>query len=493
MQASTLHWKNIGSKPLTLICILSVIQLIVAFGTDPMSISFDESMWQYIGRNWIKNGMVPYQGGVDNKSPLIFLIFGISDWFFGINYWFPRLLGVAVQSLGVYFLYKIAEKTINKQAAIFALSFYGLSLIWRSTGGKYVSYTETYALTFTLMAVYFSIVCNNDKKVFIGGLFAGLGFGFRLTALFGIIPILLFTFKRNPKTGVIFLTGMMTSVGIVLIFLGVAGIKLTDLLFFGVMDNFGSGSATAHGFAWKVQRFSEGFFYSEIILFYPAVIGYFFLVRKLDFLKAWLGCEFLGIVFLGMYDRSHFKGLLPVLSLMSAFVVSFLIRNQPLPPRIILLGIWIVFFPKTFEPLYAFKKLLNSGNKHTNPNAESADDDNIGLKKTIGLWIRSHTHAGEKVYVAGYGAEIQLYSKRISPSIYFNVTQTLYSKNRLFRDLLSDKPAMIAVPMSQKYVQSVDVDLRGFIDSLTAKDYDLDTSLYHYNIYRLGKRDSLIR
>ena len=431
--------------------------------------------------------MIPYQGGVDNKSPLIFLIFGVSDWFFGINYWFPRLLGVAVQSLGIYFLYKIAAKTINKQAAIFAMSFYGLSLIWRSTGGKYVSYTETYALTFTLMAVYFSVVCNSNRKVLLGGLFAGLGIGFRLTAIFGILPMLLFIFKRNRKSGVIYLTGVMTSIGALLFFSGIAGISPNDLLFFGVIDNFGSGSATSHTLAWKAQRFSEGFFYSEIILFYPAVICYFFLVRKLDFLKAWLGCEFLGIVLLGMYDRSHYKNLLPVLSLMSAFVVSFLIENRPLPPRMILLGIWIVFFPKTFEPLYAIKKLFNSGHKHTNPNGESADDENVGLKRTIGLWIRSHAHRGEKVYVAGYGAEIQLYSEHISPSIYFNVTQTSYARNRLFRDLISDKPAIVAVPLSQKYVQTVDADLRGFVDSLTAKDYRLDTSMYDYKIFRLEK------
>ena len=323
-----------------------MIQLVVAFFTDPMAITFDESMWHYIGRNWIKNGMVPYQGGVDNKSPLIFLIFGISDWFFGINYWFPRLLGIAVQSLGIYFLYKIATKTINKQAAIFAISFYGLSLIWRSTGGKYVSYTETYALTFTIMAVYYSIFCDSNKKVLIGGLFAGLGFGFRLTAVFGILPMLLFIFKRNPKSGVIFLMGVMTSMGILLIFSGIAGISSDRPFVFRRCRQFWNGKCNCTQPAWKVQRFSDGFFYSEIILFYPAVICYFILVRKFDFLKAWLACEFLGIVLLGMYDRSHFKNLLPVLSLMSAFVVSFLIEQLPLPPRMILLGIWIVFFPE---------------------------------------------------------------------------------------------------------------------------------------------------
>ena len=87
-----------------------------------------------------------------------------------------------------------------------------------------------------------------------------------------------------------------------------------------------------------MQRFADAFFYSEIILFYPAVFGYFVLVRKLDFLKAWLVSEFLGILLLGMFDRSHFKNLLPVFSLMSAFVVGYLMENHQLPPKMILAG-----------------------------------------------------------------------------------------------------------------------------------------------------------
>jgi hypothetical protein len=487
MQAVSANWKNISVKPLTLIFIISGIQLVVVFFTDPMVITFDESMWQYIGRNWIRNGLVPYHGGVDNKSPLIFLIFGISDWFFGVNYWFPRVLGVAVQSLGIYYLYKIAEKTIGKQAGIAALSIYGLSLIWRSTGGKYISFTETYALTSIILAVYFSIVYDRNRNAFIGGLFAGLGLGFRLTAVFGILPLLLFTFKKSRITGLLFISGVISSIGILLLFSAIAGISMNDLLFFGIFDNFGPGSATDHSSAWKIQRFADGFFYSEIILFYPAVVGYFILVRKLDFLKTWLASEFLGIVLLGMYDRSHFKNLLPVFSLMSAFVVGYLIENHQVPPKMILLGIWIVFFPRTFEPLYAIKKLFISKNSLVNSNPDTATDDNEISKKAVGLWIRSHTDSRDKVYIAGYSAEIQLYSERVSPSIFFNITQTSYAKKRLLDDLTANRPAMVVLPLSLKYRQSVDAGLRGAVDSLVAMDYQLDTIINRYDIFRLRK------
>src|SRR5580704_1961681 len=313
MQKLTVENRDLKIKPLQIIFILAILQLIISFLTEPMILTFDESMWQYIGRNWIRNGQVPYTGGVDNKSPLIFLVFGISDSLFGVNFWFPRLLGIAVQSVGIYGLFKIAEKMINPRAGLIAISFYGLSLLWHSTGGKYVSYTETYAITCVIIAVYFCMVYQKNNYAFIGGLFAGIGLGFRFTAVFGMVPMFIFTLKRSRRTGLAFLMGFLTSVGVLVFLAEWAGIKMSEFLFYGFGDNFGTGSATDHSIAWKAQRFADGFFYSELILFYPALVFYFVLIRKIDFLKVWLLSEFIGIIILGMYDRCHYKDLLPVM------------------------------------------------------------------------------------------------------------------------------------------------------------------------------------
>ena len=240
MQELTVANRNLRIKPLQLIFILAILQCIISFLTVPMILTFDESMWQYIGRNWIRNGMVPYTGGVDNKSPLIFLVFGISDRFFGVNYWFPRIIGIAVQSAGMYGLYKIAEKTINPRAGLIAISFYGLSLLWRSTGGKYVSYTETYAITCVIFAVYFCIVFSKNNYAFIGGLFAGLGLGFRLTAIFGIVPLFIFSFKKSRRAALAFLLGILASSGLLILTFRLGRIKINELLFYGFTDNFGS-------------------------------------------------------------------------------------------------------------------------------------------------------------------------------------------------------------------------------------------------------------
>jgi hypothetical protein len=481
---STLENANRGIKPLQLIFILATLQFVIAFFTDPMMLTFDESMWHYIGRNWIRNGLTPYSGGIDNKSPLIFYIFGLSDWLFGVNYWFPRLIGIIVQSVGIFYLLKIAEKTIGNGAGIFAAGFYGLSLLWKSTGGKYVSYTETYEIAAIILSVYFVTSYSGRYRSFIAGIFGGIGFGFRITAIFGAIPIICYLFKTKRRDSYYFIAGFLSSVIILFLIAELAGIRIGDIIFYGFTDNFGTGSATDHSWSWKIQRFGDEFFDSEIILFYPAVIYYFIFVRKFTFLKGWLFSEFLGILTLGVYDRTHFKELLPVLSLISAYSVNHLVTNYGLPSRQIYLGMWIMFFPKTFEPIYAIKNYFISGDGQKNNYGKMNSFDGPGSKRLVGLWIKSRSASNAKVYVAGYGSEIQVYSERVSPAQYFNITQTSFAKRKLFTDLSSNKPDLMVIPATDSYSILVDRDVRHFISDLAATNYTLDTCIYNYNILR---------
>jgi hypothetical protein len=175
---------------------------------------------------------------------------------------------------------------------------------------------------------------------------------------------------------------------------------------------------------------------------------------------------------------------------MSAFVLNWLVESQRLSIRKIMLGIWLVFFPKSFEPLFAIKRIFlsKSGQFLSGEKAGSVEDED--LKKQIGVWIRDNTHPQEKVFVAGYGAQIQAYSERLSPSIYFNVTQTDFAKNRLYADLSSGRPALIVIPKQERYLNSVDADIRSFIARLALNNYHLDTCLYNYNIYRYSKANN---
>ena len=261
-----------------LIIIFTILQLLVALLSNHLN--FDEAMWQYIGRNWFRNGLVPYAGGVDNKSPLIFAVFGLSDKLFGVNYWFPRVLGTACQSAGIYYVYKIARHIATEQAALFSTTIYGLSLLWKSTDGTSVSFTETYAVTFIIISFYYNLTSQNNRKFFISGLIAGLGFGFRFSAFFGIAAIFISSFRRDKRSVIFFSSGVVLSVILIAILFLLAGINLHEFLTYALADNFVSGSVTDHNLLWRVTNFMNGFFYSEIILFYPFVAAFFLFQKK---------------------------------------------------------------------------------------------------------------------------------------------------------------------------------------------------------------------
>jgi len=476
-------------QPLQLIILLTLLQLFVALLSNNLTFTHEEAMWQYIGRNWFRNGLAPYSGGVDNKSPLIFAIFGLSDKLFGVNFWFPRIIGTFCQSVGLYFVYKIAKHVAGEHAGVFAVTLYGLSLLWKNTGGSYVSFTETYAVMFIIIAFYCYITALKKKDLFISGILAGFGLGFRLSACFGIIAIFISAMRKNISSAILFSIGVLAGATAVAIFLSLSGINLHDFLTYGFTENFGAGSATDYNVLSRLQRFIETFFYSELILFYPFVIGYFFIRKKIDFITVWFICEFIGINVLGIYARNHFKDILPALSFMSGICLAFLTQTYKVPVKPIVAIMWIAFFPKVLDPLFGLKKLImpvsEDVEKYCHEPVKQTDD----AEKKLGLWIRSTTNEREKLFVAGYGARVQVYAERQSPTIYFNVTQTKMAKESLFHDLTTNSPEIIAIPQFHEYTEYVNEDIRSFINNFVSAHYVFNRCIYGYNVYNLKKRN----
>ncbi len=469
--------------PVQLIILFALLQLSVCLLTDGFALSFDESVWHYIGRNWFRHGLAPYTGGTDNKSPFIFAIYGLSDKLFGVNYWFPRVLGTACQSVCLFYVYKIARHFAGKQAGIMALQVYGLSLLWQVTKGRFPSLTETYEVTCLLISVYIWLTAEKAGKLFGGGMLAALGCAFRLTAFLPIFAIFLFSLRRRRMPGFMYCLGVLAGCIVLIGLMQLVGIRPADFFFYGFGDNFGAGTMTDHPLARKLEHFSDIFLNSDMVLLYPGVIAYLFIEKKIDLLAGWAIAVFAGICAIGMFDGGHLKDILPVMALMNGIAIARCIQKYRLPAKKIVWILWIVFIPKLTEPATSFKSLL-TGFKKTNETSAAAPDTHS--TKMLGRWIRSATTPEDKVFVAGYGAQVQVYSERISPTIYFDndALKTPIEKARFKQDLGSAEPTLIAVPLFYEYKRDVDEDIRNFIDSLTEKDYSLDRSLYGYSIYR---------
>jgi hypothetical protein len=421
---------------------------------------------------------------VDNKSPIVFAIFGLSDKLFGVNFWFPRILATLWESVGVYYVFKIAKHIAGKHAGIFATTLYGLSLLWKSTDGVYVSETETFEIALIIISFYKCITSIKNKDFFIGGVLSGLAFAFRFSACFGIIAIFIVAFRKSFAYGLSFLIGLLSTIILLALVINFAGISLHDFLLYGFTDNFGTGSPTDYSTSTRLQNFLNSFFYSELILFYPFVIGYFIIKKKIDWLTLWLLCEFIGINLLGMYARAHFKDILPALSLAGAICIAYLTDVYKLPVKPLVIIIWITFFPKILEPLVDLKKIISPNAKNPEEYCRQfqTDDD---AEKNLGSWIKANTTEAQKIYVAGYGARVQAYSERQSSTVYFNVTQTKIAKEKLFHDLSINKPSMIVVPVFPEYIKYVDEDIRAFINNVVTNNYSFETCMYGYNIYKL--------
>ncbi len=473
-------------KPLPLIIFFGLMQLSIALLSTHLN--FDEAMWQYIGHNWFTNGLTPYQGGVDNKSPLIFAIFGLSDKLFGVNSWFPKLLGTIFQSIGIYYLYKIAKHFSGEFCGIISITIYGLSLLWKSADSASVSFTETYDVACMIISVYYFATAQNSKRIFVSGLVASLAFAFRFSAFFGIVAIFLSLAIKQRKFIVPFCAGVISGISIFIILILLTGIPLNDFIFYSLTQNFETGSVTDTDFWRRLNSFMNSFFYSEIVLFYPFIFIFFFIRTRNNFFIIWLLCEFVGISLIGSYATTHFKDILPVMSLMSGISLAYLVENYHIPRRPVLIIAWLCFFPKLINPFTDFKHLIFppkdiSAKLCTQPYQEP--DDNA--KRLLGKWINSNSAVSDQIYVGGYGAIVQAYSERLSSTIYFNVTQTKAAKEKLFGDLINNKPALMAVPEFPSYQINVSWDIRNFIDSLASKEYAFEKCMYGYGIHRLKK------
>jgi hypothetical protein len=479
-------------KVIGLILILALLQLAIALLTYGQTLYFDEAIWHYIGRNWIRHGMVPYSGGYDNKSPLIFLIYGLSDMLFGVNYWFPRVLGTLFQSAGIWFLYRTALHLAGQRAGIFVIFLYGLSCLWTSTQGKYVSLTETFEVSVLIAAAYCCVTGKGGKRWFVGGLFAALAIGFRLTAVAGVLSIFIFSLVTSWRYGIYFALGLAAGVAVLAGGLWLAGINLSEVWHYSFLDNVtSSGNGLfQRSFADKFSGLRRGFVFSELVYFYPFVAGYLIVRRKPDWIVCWILGGSLCIYRIGLFDPAHFKDILPPLALASGLFADRLIGRYrlPLSPCLAVIVIW--FFPRVTESVDTVRQLLNpmadNPASYCNPPYPPLDNN---ARKKLGWWIRDHSQETDRLLIPFFSPTVQVYSERLSPSIYFSTNESSQAKERFYQEVREHRPEMVVVPLSEDYRKLVSADTRIFVQRLVDSGYRNDTCMYGYTIYRKVQRN----
>jgi 4-amino-4-deoxy-L-arabinose transferase-like glycosyltransferase len=255
----------------------------------------DEGMWNYIGRLWV-NGIPPYTGAVDGKPPGIFMLFAISNFLFGVNFWFPRILGILAMVITSMLIYLIGRRLYNPLCGTLAMIIFGLTMAWELMDGAYAAQIESFMILFVVLA-FFSLIKPQTTKesrsylisIFTSGFFMGLAIAFKQIAIFSAVALILFFFNLNNRFNrniwrdlLILFAGTMFSIYISLVPLLLSGVTIADYWREAWLILVQEGSrqgAMNTSIGSRIANFFHTWRHSEMLLFYPLIL-LFIIQRK---------------------------------------------------------------------------------------------------------------------------------------------------------------------------------------------------------------------
>lgn len=173
---------------------------LLALSTINTKLLWDENAYLANARNTISESNYTE----DFRSPLINLFIGGAWLLTGENIFVAKLVIMAFAVLSVYIFYLISlEYFSNKKSLLLAFSFAFSSLIlfW-----SFRVYTDIPGMAFILSSFYFLLKGQNNKNVFLSGLFSGLAFLMRFPlALFPVSVIGFFILRKEFNKIIVFL------------------------------------------------------------------------------------------------------------------------------------------------------------------------------------------------------------------------------------------------------------------------------------------------
>lgn len=453
----------------------------------------DEGIWSYVGRIWVDQGLPPYVGAVENKTPGIFGLYAVSYLLFGVNVYFVRALGIISILLAAWAVYQIGKALHGQLAGVFGTVIFGLTMTWHSLDGPYPSQTETFMVLFSTLSFYFIVKGTPSRRwkywSLSAGLSTGLAIAFKQIALTTALALgVFFLLYARPV-----LTRRKRAAGLALIGLGMGLSTLLSLLplwlsgvpfkeyFHGawlLLLNQGSSSSIQD----RIFGFLGVWGNSRMVMFYPCLILLFLqkkLVRQAYFagLFVWLSLDFVGVNSSGIYYGHQIKQLVPPLSVMIGILLGDLFAKPGHEKDIhvqqasaVLFAIILMMFP------------YQSGIRNIYLNTLRIPD----VQKEIGQWLKDHTTEQDHVYIMGHeGNPILSFSERVSSSKYLNslFVTTEAERSSLLSDLAEKPPAYIVRPQAPTDRGGSAARELALIDPVL-KDYALEQSRFGWDVFK---------
>lgn len=481
---------NLLTNIFFILCFIFVF-LFLGILYNPMIV--DEGIWSYMGRVWNRNGLAPYVGAIENKTPGVFYLYALSDNLFGVNIYFVRIIGLVLLLSAGLLLYLICKTLRNKITGVICLYLFGLSMTWGKLFNTFSFQTELPMIFFSILSFYLLVRCKNKGNwyyfIFFAGLSMGIAIAFKqiavttsLAALYFILTYTVDGFKRRNQIICIFIfcSGIIIATIFSIIPLFLSGVSFKEYIdgAWLILLNPGSGNFRLYS---RYIRFVDVFLKSRFIFFYPILFAFFFQKQlfKENYFKGlciWLLFDFIGANASGYYSGHQIIQVIPSLVIISALLIGNLLdKNEQIGHNIISISNWVILVIAFV--MLPYKEIFSVQQK---PFIQA---------KEIGLWIKDHSNENDYLYTIGYLGfdNVLSYSERVSSSKYFNnlfVTSS-HEKEIVFDDLLMKPPKFIFVRQKIDVTKMYGIKVREFIEhnySIIYPEISGHPASYYYDL-----------
>jgi hypothetical protein len=422
---------NSIKKPLTLVQVFLICSfefLILLFISSKYIFENDEGIWSYIGRVWHRNNLLPYIHTVENKTPFIYYLHYMSDFLFGVNFYFVRFLGIVAVLLTSHVLYRIMSLILNMYAGIIASILYCLIMTWQIVDGATMGSTEVFMNLFSITGLYYIILyfkTNVVLNILKSGFYFCLAIQTKQIAIITLVGVFIYLlfYSHNKNNGIlkqIILLFLGLIIGFILTFipLYLSNISLSDYVngAWFILLNPGSSLNTFQG---RINSFIEIFIGTKLFLI--SIVFLLLLFFKFEnvqkrykhFFVLIFIFEFIAINASGTYSGHQLKQIIPILTIFLSIIFNNLFfsdRFNKWSFKKFLYFLILLFFPydQMLNSLY-----FNYKNKH------KSYIESVNLRDYINLHYSSERY----IYIFGNCKTINpilAISERLSPIKNFN-------------------------------------------------------------------------
>lgn len=459
--------------------------------------SNDEGVWGYIGRLWVEDGLLPYRGAIEQKTPFVYLVFALSHLLFDTNIWFPRLLAIAAVAASGLLIYAITRRLSTNRAALFAMAIFLFIMPLSSVDGAFVE-TETFMNVFRLLAFLSIVAWHTGERTArdwwaIGGagVFYGLAVACKQIALIDAVPLLCFLLAKNgwqvrrvvPLAGVGILgalLGTLLSVAPLLLSGGTLADYVDGAWIILTQEGLSAGSLLT-----RVSGFFRHFFNVRLYFLSVGFFGFIVFFRRLRQTIAfatpmlvWAVTEFAAYNLQGFYLDHHYKAFIPSWSILFGVTLSFALDRLTVAGSLkaleaqqrfftvaVLLGLLVFYVPFETNYYHTVRKYFKGIQDHS--------------FRDLGLFLKDNTSSGDFVYHWGiHNGPVYYYADRNAPSRYFSAyfLKRPGALEEIHSDLQDHPPAFIVVP--------VELLPPEWLDQFIADRYREEGVRYGHRVYR---------